>query len=336
MTDRQFGFLLKMASEIPVDSHLVVKLAAPGDYASVLGESGMKALETARRGREVAAARAREEARADREYRKTLSPIQRSSFINGGNAVTRSTPVISTPARSAAPAPARSAAPTPARSAAPVAAANPAPYGPKRYGDTNYFNDRYKMYKDIATKYEANANAGKEKKKEEFNPGTVQNGAGFTSNRSNSLLDRVNALKAERARQAASGTDGPTTVSESPAAASKPGPGAPNGGGETAAPAAPTARRNAPASSATTGQWGEFMRSFDALPQGRKLSLLENAGIDLESYMNASPTVRQRMVMNAYKANAARRRAAASPSRYYGPRTPSQWYSGGQQPQRRA
>lgn len=352
MTDRQFGFLLKMASEGRGDSHFVVKLAAPGDHEAVLGSHGTAELERVRRERAAnsaakskaiaerqAANRAtydarnpgwQEKARSNPRMRRGMGSMRPTASVGSvAPAATRS---------SAAPKPATPAAqqgytPSPPPSARPVASS----YDPKRYGDINYFNDRYNMYKDIATKYEANANAGKEKKKEGFNPGTVQNGAGFTPNRSNSLLDRMNALRAERERQAAEAdTNGSATsaVNEDVARNSwnqrfpngVPGPN-PDVFSNDRNPAAQAAQNAAPGAAPMVGSSGRARRAgayrqtpqmramseeFARLPQRRQLDLLRSAGVDLGRYMNADPKTRDRMIMSAYEYARGQREQAAA------------------------
>jgi hypothetical protein len=193
------------------------------------------------------------------------------------------------------------------------------------------------MYKDIATKYEANANAGKEKKKEGFNPGAVQNGAGFTPNRSNSLLDRVNALRAERERQAAeAGTNGSAVYSVNEDVARNswnqrfpngvPGPN-PDVFSNDRNPAALAVQNAAPGAAPMAGSSGRtrmvrayrqtpqmraMSEEFARLPQGRQLDLLRSAGVDPGKYMDADSRTRDRMVMSAYEYARRQRELAAA------------------------
>lgn len=259
-----------------------------------------------------------------------MRPVASAGSVAPAAARASAAPKTATPAPKPATVAQSGYTPTPPQKVAPQS------YDPKRYGNINYFNDRYNMYKDIATKHEANANAGKEKKNEGFNPGTVQNGAGFTPNRSNSLLDRVNALRAERERQAAeAGTNGSATsaVNEDVARNSwnqrfpngVPGPN-PDVFSNDRNLAAQAAQNAAPGAAPMTGSYGRARRAgyrqtpqmramseeFARLPQGRQLNLLRSAGVDLRKYMNADSRTRDRMIMSAYEYARGQREQAAA------------------------
>lgn len=341
MTEREFGFALELAARRMDAASGLLKSAAPGDHAAVLGASGQADMERVRRERAAAEA-SRKKAIADRQarnraaydarnpgWRDKAKANPRMARETGVRRAPASRPVVSSPA-SAAHAPAANAvAKRPVQPAeAPgwtygtneigdrIAVRDPRTirYGVRQYGSMDYFDERLEHYRKMKAEQEAarqKAIAEQEaakKKQQGFNPGNVPAGGGVPppSRRSNNILDRVEAIKAERQRQAAE------------AYGAAPAKGVindqrpiPHGGSpfETAPAAQPTgapgdaARARRARAYAPTAQMAAMASEFDSLPQARQLELMQNAGVGMRDWMRASGRRRDDYIMRAAEAH---------------------------------
>jgi hypothetical protein len=283
MTDRQFGFLLKMASEGQVYSHFVVKMAAPGDHNALLGSHGMAELD-----------RIRKEKASSRAARRTTVPT--TSSTESAPAATATSTEASRPEDEfeAASAAARERykkimqpyfdalqpKPAPAPAAQPVTAPAPAPIPSGKSPP-------------VASPY--------------FDPSKATVAPNATT------AERVDALARERARQAMEGRRSglfATIPEERVPSSSTSGEPSPFETAPAATTTSTTTTRRSTRRRTPTRQSRALSEAFFQQPLERQFQLLEQAGINPGEWLRARGTARDTMVGRAAMANfKARQRA---------------------------